>query len=61
MKHSIGGEKMSAVKIPFAIQPMGYNREQVDGYIQKLMNEYANLQRMFAELDELLKDQPISG
>ena len=36
--------------IPFASAAMGYDREQVDRYFQKVAGEYSSLQRLYAEL-----------
>ena len=43
---------MSTVKVPFQTQELGYNKGQVDKYVQKLSEEYGNLQQRFIELSE---------
>ena len=43
---------MSAMKVPFTTQEMGYSKDQVDKYIKKLAEEYGNLQQKFSELSE---------
>ena len=40
----------TTIKIPFATQTMGYDRNQVDRYIQKLADEYRALQQKYNEL-----------
>ncbi|MCL2112040.1 MAG: DivIVA domain-containing protein [Clostridiales bacterium] len=40
------------IKIPFATQSMGYDRSQVDRYVQKLADEYRSLQLKFKVLSE---------
>ena len=46
-------KKMSTpIKIPFATQENGYDRNQVDRYVQKLADEYKGLQQMYNELVE---------
>ena len=42
----------TTIKIPFATQEMGYDRNQVDRYVQKLADEYRGLQHKFNELSE---------
>ena len=41
---------MTTTTIPFASAEMGYDREQVDKYLQKLAGEYSGLQRLHTEL-----------
>ena len=41
---------MNTITERFTIQALGYDKEQVDGYIQKLTDEYYRLQSQFAEL-----------
>ena len=36
--------------IPFSIKAMGYDLEQVDLYLQKLMGEYSHLQQSYSDL-----------
>ena len=45
-------EQMNTAKVPFQTHEMGYNKGQVDKYIQKLSEEYGNLQQKFIELSE---------
>ena len=40
------------MKVPFQIQEMGYNKEQVDKYVRKLAEEYGNLQQRIVDLSE---------
>ena len=42
----------TAIKIPFATQESGYDRNQVDRYVQKLADEYKGLQQMYNDLIE---------
>ena len=42
----------TTIKIPFATQEMGYDRNQVDKYVQKLADEYRGLQHKYNELSE---------
>lgn len=42
----------TSLKIPFTTQAVGYDREQVDKYVQKLADEYRNLQSKYTELSE---------
>ena len=42
----------TAIKIPFATQENGYDRNQVDRYVQKLADEYRGLQQMYNDLIE---------
>ena len=42
----------AAIKIPFATQENGYDRNQVDRYVQKLADEYRGLQQMYNDLIE---------
>ena len=42
----------TTIKIPFATQEMGYDRNQVDRYVQKLADEYRGLQHKYNELSE---------
>jgi len=48
----------TTIKIPFATQAMGYDRNQVDKYIQKLADEYRNLQQKFNELSSRTDSSP---
>ena len=52
------------MKVPFAIQEIGYDQEQVDRYIQKLTYEYSGLQNKYTELygkyDHLLKQSDVN-
>ena len=45
-------EMSTAIKIPFATQENGYDRNQVDRYVQKLADEYRGLQQMYNDLVE---------
>ena len=53
---------MEMVKIPFTTQSMGYDKDQVDGYIQKLSQEYDKMQTAYTDLtgqyDLLARSQP---
>ena len=53
---------MEMTKIPFNTQSMGYDKNQVDGYIQKLSQEYNKLQTAYTDLtgqyDLLARSQP---
>jgi len=41
---------MTTNTIPFTAAAMGYDREQVDKYFQKVAGEYSGLQRLYTEL-----------
>jgi len=41
---------MGSVKVPFTTQKMGYDRDQVDKYINKLTGEYSSLHKKYTEL-----------
>lgn len=41
---------MDAVKVPFAIQKVGYDQNQVDRYIKKLSDEYTSLKNKYTEM-----------
>ena len=41
---------MSGIKVPFSTQKTGYDQDQVDRYIGKLTDEYANLQQKYTDL-----------
>jgi len=41
---------MSGIKVPFATQKTGYDQDQVDRYINKLTDEYTNLQQKYSDL-----------
>ena len=43
-------DSAGARNIPFATKPMGYDPDQVNQYLQKLMGEYRNLQQNYAQL-----------
>ena len=53
---------MEMTKIPFTTQSMGYDKNQVDGYIQKLSQEYHKMQTAYTDLtgqyDLLARSQP---
>ena len=42
----------TTIRIPFATQENGYDRNQVDRYVQKLADEYKGLQQMYNGLVE---------
>ena len=48
----------TTIKIPFATQEMGYDRNQVDKYVQKLADEYRGLQNKYNELVERKNGAP---
>ena len=49
----------TTIKIPFATQEMGYDRNQVDKYVQKLADEYRGLQHRYNELSEKKNGTPL--
>ena len=48
----------TTIKIPFATQEMGYDRNQVDRYVQKLADEYKSLQQKYNEMVEQVNYAP---
>ena len=41
---------MNGMKVPFALQKMGYDQDQVDRYIDKITDEYTSLQQKYTDL-----------
>ena len=41
---------MDGIKVPFATQKAGYDKDQVDRYVSKLADEYTGLQQKYTDL-----------